>query len=114
MISNGRRKHSPLSNLDDEKTSAKVASVVERASRAVGPQPAASSAKSIRRMGGGQCFRGEKMTRVGCDRVGVEVQGGARPGDRVDHVEVLEGGGSVRSDQVPRDKLSPGQAVESD
>ena len=44
------------------------------------------------------------MIRVGCDRVGVEVWGGARPGDRIDHVEVLEGGGSVKSDQVPRSK----------
>ena len=26
-------------------------------------------------------------------------------GDRIDHVEALEGGGSVTSDQVPRDKL---------
>ena len=52
-----------------------------------------------------QCFRGEKNIRVGCDRVGVEVRGGARPGDRIDHVEILEGGGSVKSDQVPRDKL---------
>ena len=32
-------------------------------------------------------------------------RGGARPGDRIDHVKVLEGGGSVRSDQVPRGKL---------
>ena len=31
--------------------------------------------------------------------------GGARPEDRADHVEVLEGGGSVKSDQVPRGKL---------
>ena len=31
--------------------------------------------------------------------------GGARPGDRIDHVRVLEGGGSVKSDQVPRGKL---------
>ena len=47
------------------------------------------------------------MICVGCDRVGVEVRGGrgARPGDRIDHVEVLEGGGSVKSDQVPRGKL---------
>ena len=46
------------------------------------------------------------MIRVGCDRVGVEVRGGgARPGDRIDHVGVLEGGGSVKSDQVPRGKL---------
>ena len=55
--------------------------------------------------GGGQCSRGEKMIRVGCDRVGVEVRAGARPGDRIDHVEVLEGGESVKSDQVPRGKL---------
>ena len=39
------------------------------------------------------------MICVGCDPVG------ARPGDRIDHVEVLEGGGSVKSDQVPRGKL---------
>ena len=46
------------------------------------------------------------MIRVGCDRVGVEVRGGgACPGDRIDHVEVLEGGGSVKSDQVPRGNL---------
>ena len=46
------------------------------------------------------------MIRVGCDRVGVEIRGGrARPGDRIDHVEVLEGEGSVKSDQVPRGKL---------
>ena len=35
------------------------------------------------------------MICVGCDRVGVEVRGGgggARPGDRIDHVEILEGG----------------------
>ena len=31
--------------------------------------------------------------------------GGGRPGDRIDHVEVLEGVGSVKSDQVPRGKL---------
>ena len=76
MISNGRRKHSPQSNLEDEKTFAKVVCVVERASRAVGSQSAASSAKSILRMGRGQCFKGEKMICVGCDRVGVEVRGG--------------------------------------
>ena len=46
------------------------------------------------------------MIRVGCDRVGVEVRGGgARPGDRIDHVDVLEGAGSVKSDVVPRGKL---------
>ena len=45
------------------------------------------------------------MIRVGSDRVGVEVRGGARPGDRIDHEDVLEGGGSVKSDQVPRGKL---------
>ena len=45
------------------------------------------------------------MIRVGCDRVGVEVRRGARPGDRIDHVEALEGGGSIKSDQVPRGKL---------
>ena len=47
------------------------------------------------------------MIFVGCDRVGVEVRGGggARPRDRIDHVGVLEGGGSVKSDQVPRGKL---------
>ena len=55
--------------------------------------------------GGGQCSRGEKTIRVGCDRVGVEVRGGARPGALIDHVEVLAGGGSVKSDQVPRGKL---------
>ena len=53
----------------------------------------------------GQCSRGETIIRVGCDRVGVEVRGGGRPGHRIDHVEVLEGGGSVKSDQVPRSKL---------
>ena len=41
----------------------------------------------------------------GCDRVGGEVWRGARPGDRIDHIEVLEGGGSVKSDQVLRGKL---------
>ena len=41
------------------------------------------------------------MIRVDCDRVGVEVRGGARPGDRIDHVEVLEGGGSVKSTKFP-------------
>ena len=46
------------------------------------------------------------MIHTGCDRVGVEVRGGGgRPGDRIDYVEVLEGGGSVKSDQVPRGKL---------
>ena len=46
------------------------------------------------------------MIRVGCVRVGVEVRGGgARPEDRIDYVEVLEGGGSVKSDLVPRGKL---------
>ena len=47
-----------------------------------GSQPAASSAKSIREYGEAQYSRREKMIRVGCDRVGVEVWGGARPGDR--------------------------------
>ena len=41
------------------------------------------------------------MIRVVCDRVGGEVRGG----DRIDHVEVLEYGRSVKSDQVPRGKL---------
>ena len=45
------------------------------------------------------------MIRAGGGRVGVEVRGGARPGARIDHVEFLEGEGSVKSDQVPRGKL---------
>ena len=32
--------------------------------------------------GAEQCSRGERMIRVGCDRVGVVVRGEARPGDR--------------------------------
>ena len=47
------------------------------------------------------------MIRVGCDRSSRcrSSGGGARPGDRIDHVEVLEGRGSVKSGQVPRGKL---------
>ena len=68
-----------------------MVSVVERASRAVGTQPAASSVKSIRRIWGGAVFQRRKNY--------------SRPGDRIEHVEALEGGGSVKLDQVPRGKL---------
>ena len=54
-------------------------------------------------MGGGQFPEAKKLIRVGCDRVGV-VRGGGSSGDRIDHVEVFEGGGSVKSD-LPRGKL---------
>ena len=32
--------------------------------------------------GEAQCSRGEEMIRAGCGRVGVEVRGGVRPGNR--------------------------------
>ena len=56
---------------------------------------------------GGAVLQRRNNIRVGCDRVGVEVRGGegARLRDRIDRVEVREGGGSVKSDQVPRGKL---------
>ena len=44
----------------------------------------------------------KKIIRVGCDRVGVDVWGGgARPGDRIDHVEVLQGGGPSSRTKFP-------------
>ena len=50
------------------------------------PHPARSLSDEY---GEEQCSRGEERIRVGCDRVGVEVRGGARPEDRT----YLGGGG---------------------
>ena len=51
-------------------------------------QPGASSAKSIRRIWGGKvCSRGEEIIRAGCGRVGLEVPGGVRPGNRTQSSE---------------------------
>ena len=48
LISEGRREHAPLSSLDEENKSAYSVSIALRASIALGSQPGASSAKSIR------------------------------------------------------------------
>lgn len=51
LVSKGRREHSPLSNLHEQKTSAKSVKGDERASIVAESQPVASNGKSMRRMG---------------------------------------------------------------